>query len=175
MANVKHYVITALVLGAIGGVSAAAIGGVNALTRDRITQNEIDKVNKGIKSLFSDEATIESEESLDNYQFVNYVYCVNVDDNFVGYAFRTTGSNEYGKISLLVGLNKESESFSFIGVSVITNEQTYASTLVDNYIDPLNEGERELSDVSCGATYGAKLVRDMVNEAKEVANEYGKE
>ena len=44
---------------------------------------------------------------------------------------------------------------------------------MENYIDPLNKNPKDpkrLDDVSCGATYGAKLVRDMVTEAKEVVN-----
>ena len=91
-------------------------------------------------------------------------------------AFRTTGSNSYGKISLLVGFNYyqipggEVCEYVFDSISVIVNEQTYASTLVDNYINPVNDNTRNYEDVSCGATYGAKLIRDMINEAKEVAN-----
>ena len=57
-----------------------------------------------------------------------------------------------------------------VGTYTIVNEQTYASTLVDNYLVPLNNGSRDLDDVTCGATYGAKLVRDMVNEAQEWCN-----
>ena len=70
----------------------------------------------------------------------------------------------YGKISLLIGFNLDNQ---FLSLSIITNEQTYASTLKDNYIDLLNKGERDLDDVSCGATYGAKLVRDMIKESNQ--------
>ena len=52
---------------------------------------------------------------------------------------------------------------------MITNEQSFATTLNKNYITKVQEGTRELDDVSCGATYGAKLVRDLINEAGEVA------
>ena len=56
-------------------------------------------------------------------------------------------------------------------MSVVVNEQTYASTLVENYIDPVNNGEREISDTSCGATYGAKKIAEMINEAELAAGE----
>ena len=85
----------------------------------------------------------------------------------------------YGKISLLVGFRlseKEgTQSYAFVGLYEIVDEQTYSSTLQENYINPLNGGNRDLDDVSCGATYAATLVRDMVNEAHEVANKLGKE
>ena len=73
----------------------------------------------------------------------------------------------YGKISLLVGFDRYKV---FKGTYTLVNEQTYASTLVDNYLVPLNGGDKELDDVTCGATYGAKLVRDMVKEAQEYCN-----
>ena len=91
-----------------------------------------------------------------------------MDDNNTGYAFRTTGSNMYGKISLLLGF--EGTSYGFIGLYVIVNEQTYASTLEEKYLEPVNAGG-DIDKVSCGATYGAKLVRDMINEAKEAIGE----
>ena len=78
----------------------------------------------------------------------------------------------YGKMSLIVGYDAESQLF--IDLSVIVNEQTYATTLVDNYINPLHDGTISIDDVSCGATYGAKLVRDMVYDAQSAAEEYYK-
>ena len=71
----------------------------------------------------------------------------------------------YGKISLLVGFNNLNQ---FKGMSIITNEQTYASTLVEKYVEPIQNGSRKIEDVSCGATYGAKLIRDMINDAQSV-------
>ena len=64
-----------------------------------------------------------------------------------------------------------------MGLSVIVNEQTYASTLVENYIDPLNNEPEKLNDidVKCGATYGATTVKDMINEAYSAAQEIWKE
>jgi len=74
----------------------------------------------------------------------------------------------YGKISLIAGFDVATHNF--MSLYLVSNEQTYASTLVDNYVTPLNSGDRDLEDVSCGATYGAKLIRDMVNEAKVAAD-----
>ena len=164
----KHYVITSITLGLIAAASGALIGLTNLITKDRIAQNEKNKINAGISEIFGNSAVISSENEVSGYKYTNYLYHVGESS----LAFRTEGSNSYGKVSLLVGFNFVEEEYKFAGLYVVVNEQTYASTLVANYLDPVNEGSRDLDDVSCGATYGAKLVRDMVNEAKEVASKY---
>lgn len=170
----KKYLVTALTLGCITAASALLIGLTNMITRNQIIQNEQNKVLAGIASIFGENSKIASEgEDSKEDDYVTYYYEVkDNENNKLGYAFRTTGSNMYGKISLIIGFNEENRSFA--GLSIVTNEQTYATTLVDNYIDPLNKGEAKIDDVSCGATYGAKLVRSMINDAKETANKMWK-
>ena len=166
MPSKKHYIITAVTLGAIAMTSGLLIGAANLITRNQIKKNEIKKFNEGITAIFG-EGTEAREFSMNikNIQYVDDVYTVKTSETeTIGWAIRTTGSNMYGKISLIAGF--EYESKSFIGVYLVTNEQTYASTLVDNYVNPLNKGDAKLDDVSCGATYGAKLVRDLVNAAQ---------
>ena len=167
----KHYIITSLTLGAIAACSAALIGVTNLVTKDRIIKNELAKIQTGIVSIYGEGATIKEEHEVEDYKYTNYVYEIESPVSAPKFVFRTTGSNMYGKISMLVGLNQDvsNNEFTLVDVYLITNEQTYASTLEDNYINPLNDGTRDLEDVTCGATYGAKLVRDMVNEAKEAA------
>ena len=170
MVNKKHYILTSITLGTIAAASALLIGGANMLTRDKIAENELNRIYGGIAEIFGESATISSETSIENdtYKYVEYVYEIKVNDNESGYAFRTTGSNMYGKISLIVGFNLNNE---FIKMSVITDEQTYKSTLENKYISNVNDSSRDVEDVSCGATYGAKLVRDMINEAKQASND----
>lgn len=174
----KHYIITALTLGLIGAGSALLVGGANLLTKDRILENEKKKVEQGIATIFGESSSVQKEQSKDDaglteYRYVQTIYTINQEATEIGYAIRTTGSNLYGKISLIIGYSKSSKAFA--GLTIVSNEQTYASTLVENYIDPLNAGQRDLDDVKCGATYGAKLVHDMVNEAKAASLELWKE
>lgn len=169
MPNTKHYVITAITLGLIGAASAAAIGITNLITKDKIAENEKNNIQSGIVEIFGQNSTILEEKSIDEGDYTNTVYTVKtegVDHN--QYAFRTDGSNMYGKISLLVGFDYLNQ---FKGMSIISNEQTYAATLVENYVNPIKEAEdkeKKIEDVSCGATYGATLIRNMINDAKEV-------
>ena len=174
MSSKKHYVITSITLGIIAAASGLLIGGTNLITKGQIARNEVNKINSGIVEIFGKTATISSEFTVEGRKYTNYAYEVKLGDSAAkACALKTSGSNMYGKISLLIGFNSTSSSAGpvFNGLSIVINEQTYATTLMENYVDPLNEGTRDLDDVSCGATYGAKLIRDMVNEAKEVAKE----
>ena len=169
MANIKKYILTSVVLGSIAAVAAGLIAVTNLVTSKKIAENEQKSIALGIKSIFGDSASVKEEKDVEGKKYTVHLYEVSNEKNeFLGYAFRSEGSNMYGKVSLISGFS--GVSHDFIKLYLVKNEQTYASTLVDNYINPLNSSSRDLEDVSCGATYGAKLVRDMVKEAGEVAN-----
>ena len=174
--NKMHYIITSITLGAIAAASGLAIGLTNLLTREQININEKNKIKAGITAIFGENAEILKEEEIKGWTYTNYVYEVNQKDgefNTKGYAFRTSGKNAYGKITLLVGFldgvipGSNQHALRFTSIYLVTNEQSYASTLEENYVDLVNKQEIDYEvDVNCGATYGAKLVRDMIDEAK---------
>lgn len=167
MSNKKKYIVTAVTLGTIAACSGALIGVANLVTRDRIVQNEKNKFNAGIVAIFGENCRV-SDFSTDikNVQYVTDVYSVfDSSDSRNGWAVKVSGSNSYGKISMLVGFTYDTKDR--VGSYVITNEQSYASTLEENYLTPLSKGERDLDDVKCGATYGATLVKNMINAAQE--------
>nr|MCR5693046.1 hypothetical protein [Bacilli bacterium] len=57
-----------------------------------------------------------------------------------------------------------------------TNTESYGPTLEDNYINKYNNGYlTDLADVSCGATYGAKTVKEQCDEAVAHWTEFYKE
>ena len=169
MANAKKYILTGVILGSISAVAAGLIALTNFITEKKIAQNEVNKLNSGIKEIFGEDSSVSEETSVEGYKYTTTFYVVNNSNNeFLGYAFKSEGSNDYGKISLISGFSASSKGF--MSLYLITNEQTYASTLNEKYIAPVNSNERDLEDVSCGATYGAKLIRDMVSEANIVAN-----
>lgn len=166
--NVKHYILTAVILGSIAMVGGALIGVTNLLTKNQIVKNEKKKINEGMVALFGEGSSAsEAIEIKGNDKYLDCYYTVNKDNALQGYAFRVTGSNMYGKISMLVGIKT---TFEIGHIYLITNEQTYAQTLVDEYVTPYNNDQSSLDDVTCGATYGAKLVNEMANEAKSWAD-----
>lgn len=162
----KKYLLTGLTLAIIAGSSGLIIGLTNLATKDRIAENEKNTVLKGIDSIFGEGSKITKEEDVEDYKYINHTYLISDNsDNEVGYVFRTTGSNQYGKISLLVGFAKE--DLSFKNIYLVVDEQSFATTLEDNYVAKIQDGSRDIDDVKCGATYGATLVKNMINEAKE--------
>ena len=170
MPSKKHYIITSITLGAIAASSALLIGLTNLATRNAIAQNEIKKITGGIVEIYGENASISETKAIEGeYKYLQELYVVQANSQDIGYAYKTSGSNMYGKISLIIGF--ANAGHNFLATTIVVNEQTYASTLVDNYIDPVNAGDRDYYDVSCGATYGANLVRDMINEASDHVEE----
>ena len=169
--NAKKYIITAVTLGVIAAASAGLIGLTNLFTAKQIAKNEQNRIKAGIVEIFADDAEILEEKAVSDKElkYTNYEYTLNK-----GVAFRTTGSNMYGKISMLVGYGKgiipgsSETSYKFAGIYLITNEQTYASTLVENYVTPLNNDDINYDDVKCGATYGATLIKEMIEETNKI-------
>ena len=173
MANIKKYLLTSIILGSIAMASGLLIAGTNMLTKDRIAAYEQKKINEGIASIYEvDVKTMKSDtkELGKSFDYVSNAYYVVKDENDapMGYAFKTKGTNSYGDISLIVGFNKD---YIYKGVAVVTNGQSFASTLKKNYLDPLIKDHKTVDevDVSCGATYGAKLTKAMIDSASSAA------
>lgn len=170
----KHYIITAVTLGIVAATSGLLIGLTNLATVKKIDENKQLKIKDGISEIYSNSDLKYTEISFSGeYEYVKKAYKVNQsNDEPLGYAFQTSGSNVYGKVELIVGfVNGSGVPFVFKGISVITNEQTYNTTLEDEYIVPLNEDQTKIDDVKCGATYGAKLVRAMIEDSTKAAEE----
>ena len=169
--STKKYLITAVTLGLIAAGGALLIAGTNMLTRDSIKANEVKAINNGLAAIYDTESLKTSDATLDKeFEYVISSFYVVKDeaDAPLGYAFKTEGSNAYGKISLIVGFNA---NYIYKGVAVVENGQSFASTLKKKYLNPLvKEGKTvDEVDVSCGATYGATLVHDMVKSATSAA------
>ena len=173
MSNVKKYVLTAVTLGLIAMASGLLIGATNMITADRIAENEVKKINASFVEIYGEGTTGTENESFNynEYTYLKSQYEIFSSDGVnIGMAYRTLGSNAYGKVSLIVGfVNGSGFRYVYYGISVVINEQSFATTLEENYFVPVKNNEREIEDVKCGATYGATLVRDMIKEAKEAA------
>ena len=171
MPNAKKYLITAVTLGAIAMASGLLIAGTNLVTKDSIKANEVKKINEGLANIYETDNLNSSVLELDkefDYVLSSYYEVKNENNEPIGYAFNTKGSNSYGDISLIVGFTA---NYVYKGIAVVNNGQSFASTLKKNYLNPLIKENKTINevDVSCGATFGAKLVRSMVESATEVA------
>lgn len=167
-ATLKKYFTVSLTLGLIAGCSALLIGLTNLVTADRIAYNKNKAEIEGLKQVFEDETlNITADESFDStsYEFVLKKWNVTTaEDQFFGTIYKTSGKNDYGLITLLLGFTSDN---TFSNMVVLENTETYGSTLQENYIDKVNNGEIDYTEVTCGATYGAKTIQSMIDEAKE--------
>ena len=169
MANVKKYLITAITLGSIALASGLLIAATNLVTVGPIKEYETKQFNKGIQNIFGEDAKADKEDKKEiegsDFDYVSGYYEVKDNsDKYIGYLFSAEGSNPYGKIELIIGFSYDSPTL--INFVVLKNEQSFASTLKKKYIKEVQAGEREIDDVSCGATYGAKLIKSMIDEAQ---------
>lgn len=169
----KKYLVVSLTLGSITGGSALLIGLTNTITADRIVENAVKKENNGLKNVFTDiDGNVVEGQKFNSVELnadTSYTYVQKIwnvlasDDSSLGTIYKTSGKNAYGSVTLLLGFDTKK---SFKKMVVLENTETYGSTLDEKYIKPLNAGEIELADTTCGATFGAKLIKAMVEEAK---------
>ena len=82
MSDKKHYIMTSIILGSIAAASGVLIGVTNLITKDRIVQNEQNKINEGMKAIFKqntvqfEEFTLEQAGITGEYKYVEYMYLV---------------------------------------------------------------------------------------------------
>lgn len=172
----KHYSFVALVLGGIASISALLIALTYMITNSVIEENNLKKTLESLKNIYGEDKKYEKVEDINNesYSYLNSYYaCYDSLDNnkgeLIGYVFSCDGKNDYGTIEMIVGVTVESVISK---IYLIVNDQSYGQTVQNNYVDSFNNGEIEIGDVSCGATYSATLIRDMSLQAQQYFNDF---
>ncbi len=182
----KKNLLIASILGSICLVCALLIALIDIATKNKIEQNTRETELATIKEIFEnydDEKSLQLEAKGNiNKKLKAY----DKDSNELGYLYNVSGKNAYGSISLMIAIVND----ELYQVEILENTQSFASTVysyfkttypsskdtavhvgayssTDVTIGSLTAGEVENIDVSCGATYGAKLIRDLVLEALE--------
>ena len=169
MSNTKKYIFTSITLGSIAAVSALLIGLTNLVTYNKIKENDANKIKNGLLEIykdasFSEPITIEDSQ----YKYLQSYYVASKNETQIGYIFQTSGRNDYGTITMLVGISND---YTINRYYLITNEQSFATDLEENYVNQFNDGQREYDDVTCGATRGAELVLKMASQASSWAKD----
>lgn len=103
----------------IAALVAAALAGVNAVTKDRIAAVQAEKINKAITALFPEAADVrqlEAGEYADETGIVAAVYATGS-----GWAMEVRPSGFGGEMVLMVGV---SSLFEVTGVQVISHAET---------------------------------------------------
>ena len=163
----KRAFLSGAVLGLLSGAMAILIVGADFLTRDTIARNAKEKERQGLVAIFGADAEYGEAMKIEGSKYIQKYWTVTLHEVELGRVYRGTGRNGYGEVSLLYGIDK----MNGLGrVVTLANTESYGTVLKENYLDPLNAGsdkDAALNEVTCGATYGAKLCRDIILEGIE--------
>ncbi len=182
----KNFIIAGILAG-IALICAVCIAGINMVTSPVIDKNTKKKELETCQSIFEDYDEDKSEEKdVDGKTIIKKVLAKNKSGEELGYLYTVTGKNSYGVITLMVAV-KDGNIYQ---VEFLENGQSFASTVVghvkENYpssedttihigVQPAESetvGSLDSTngiDTSCGATYGANLVKELVQAALDDA------
>ena len=101
----------------ITGVMAALLGGVNAVTEDRIDQIRAEKATQALSAVLPDaESAREKTDFTDPAGQITQIYA-----SETGYAIQLTVAGFGGDIDMMVGVSKTGE---VLGISIISHTET---------------------------------------------------
>lgn len=177
----KKNLLIASILGSICLVCALLIALIDIATKDKIAQNTRETELATIKEIFENYDDSKSKELESSGNINKKIQAFDSNNNELGYLYNVSGKNAYGSISLMVAVVDD----KLYQVEILENTQSFASTVysyfkttypssadtsvhvgayssTDVTVGSLTASDVENIDVSCGATYGAKLIRDLV-------------
>lgn len=180
-------------------VVAAALGGVNAITKDKIAAINWENTVTAMKAVVADPEGTEFSDALENTEdmtaaasaagaTLDSVYEAKVGGETVGYTIKVVASGSQGSIEMMVGVDTAG---AVTGVSIVDNSETagIGSKVIEN--EALSSGTGVLDqfigksaadgtlavgtnvDAISGATVSTKGVTTGVNAALAVAGAIG--
>ncbi len=164
--DAKKMVKVALTLALIASGAALIVSSLNLFTAPRIEANRLAKEKSGLEAIFA-KAEIGESSNIDKGSLKKY-WPVVLEDGESARIYSASGKNGYGAVSILIGVYSD---FTLGRMEILENTETYGPTLQKGYVAPYQYADNAedraiaLEDVSCGATYGAKLIKGMVLEA----------
>lgn len=191
----KKNILIATILGSIALVCALLIALMNMVTSPTIKDNNSKKELETCQAIFEeydDNESVSMDLAGTEKQISKKVLAKDSNGNVLGYLYTVSDKNAYGIITLMVAI-KDDKVYQ---VEFLENGQSFSQT-VDNHVhsvypssettdvhlgfydensssvDSIDKNTVENIDTSCGATYGAELVKKLVlialNDTREVA------
>jgi Na+-translocating ferredoxin:NAD+ oxidoreductase RnfG subunit len=160
----------ALVLFFIGIISGLSIWGANQLTFENIEANELNREKGFYKDLFSIDEATEITFTTDELSDGFYEIIISDNSGVIGYVYKGEDNNNYGKITVLVGIiDGEIEN---VIISSTTNTPNFVNKIESDYLDPFSgQSTNDVSfDSKTGASYTYGSVTDIVTSATDYYN-----
>lgn len=175
----------------ICAVVAAALAGVNAITKDKIAAIKAEKTQKAIQAVLPGCVTVKEVAFTDDTGLVTKVYQsdMSLSSNFgaaFGYAVEVAPTGFGGEITLMVGVSATGE---VLGISIISHAETpglgaVAAADNDKGVSfreqftglisgiTIGDGDNQVDALS-GATISSQAIVDGVNAALECIKNMG--
>lgn len=168
----RDKLLKAVVLFVIGVVSGLAIWGVNLLTEDTIDENILNREKGFYKELFEiDESVgINFVETTIEEGFYEIEITLASDDSVVGYIYKGLENNNYGKVTVLVGvIDGEIQN---VLISDSSNTPNFVKKIQKEYLGPFSGQSTDAVtyDTKTGASFTYGSVSSVVTEATEYYN-----
>ncbi len=175
-------------------VVAAALGGVNAVTADKIADINRENTEKAMKAVVADPDATEFSDAMELTETMtaaasgagaslDSVYQATANGENAGYAIKVVASGSQGSIEMMVGVDGEG---AVTGVSIVKNSETkgIGSKVMENQNGVLDQfigksaADGTLTvgsnvDAITGATVSTRGVTTGVNAALAVAGALG--
>lgn len=165
----RDKLLKALVLFAIGVISGLSIWAANLATEEQIELNVANREKGFYKELFDlDEdisITLIEVEIEDGFTEIQILLD---DDSIAGYVYRGKEKNNYGEITVLVGI--KDDMLSNVLISDTTNTPNFVKKIEKNYLSPFTGQSSD--DVSYDAKTGASYTYGSVSNIVGMATEY---
>lgn len=147
----------------IAAISGFLLYYINDVTKPIIDENRIKREEEKYALIFPDLSTYEKTE----FESITKVFIYDDEEALLGYIYSSGMNNDYGSISILVGINSDDE---IVRVEFASLNQTpsYASKVNnDEFLGRFvgnNTDESYIDfDVKVGATYSASTTRDLID------------
>lgn len=166
--DTRFVAVTALKLLLISAVTALLLSGVNALTKDRIAENDVKEKSAAIAMIFPDSDSSEpADVTIDG---INGVWLVTSGGDLLGYAASVSPLGFGGALDMMVGVNSDG---TIAGMKIVSHSETPGlGSRVDDpdYLSQYTGKSGVLSfgsgiDAITGSTISSKAVLEAANRA----------
>ena len=168
----------AFVLVVIGGLSGLIIYGVNELTYERILANIEDQEKAYYRDIFNIEDDFnmflevnELDGELDQEILIYEAdeFGEKLDGVIYGYAYKDITKNNYGDITVIVGIDLEG-NIAKVVIGSNNNTPTFVNKIKTNYLDVFIN--QDIEDYSIDTFTGASYTYGSVTNAIMLASDY---
>ncbi|XMB86477.1 hypothetical protein RJG79_01380 [Mycoplasmatota bacterium WC44] len=158
----KDKIVIGIKLFLVAALSGFILFGINYITKPIIDENRVKREEEKYALIFPEISTYVKIEDTG----INQITIYDENNTLLGYIYSSTMNNDYGSVSVLVGINEYSEIVK-VEFALLNQTPSYASKVnnpefLGKFIGNSTDEDYSDFDVKVGATYSATTTRDLV-------------